>query len=962
MKKLIFSSLLLFFALHVSAQTHNFSAKPLTPVPASTAGLTSPKISLDGEWEFENHGKKAQIKVPGEWVMQGFNVAQGETAVYRKILNIPNTWYGQRIKLRFDGVSSHAVVKVNGKQVAVHEGSFVPFEADITEQLTKGANTLEVEVQSNTISDILACTSQYAVHTVGGILRHVTLFAVPQVNLADLTVTTTFDKNFRNATLGVKALLANQGTATANAIFNFRLVDKQGKTVFEKKTNQLAINANDKKLSLNNFTIAQPHQWNTDRPYLYTLITEVAVGGKMVEQHRQKVGFRQVSVTGNQMLVNGKAIKLRGVNRHSVHPLTGRSITDELELKDAKLFKEGNCNYIRSSHYPPTQEFLAAADSLGLFVEDESSLCWIQHHASRIWQLWNYQDEKFLPVMMAANLEKMQAAKNNPSVIIWSLGNESRWSPLWQKVLDAVKDLDPTRPTAFHDQCWGGFNNAGNKADVANYHYPGINGPNATDTMKRPVLFGEYAHITTYNRLSLAADPGMRASYGPPLVKMYDSMYVHKGNLGGAIWSGIDDTFHLPDGNLVGYGAWGPVDGWRRLKPEYWGMKKAYSPVVVSNWQKPEVRNGKLILNIENRYDFISLDAVKIMCKVDGKLQTITANIGARKKGKIEIPVGKNSNKVHISFYDPSGFLVNEELISLGIQMTPIEAANVALDVTENEMAYFVKQGSVSYTISKINGIIVNAMVNGVQVLAQGPVFSFVAMNSNDGGKPNVAGETYQNNIHPLKSYPLYTMYAKNFKLQKGANAITLSMDVAYTNGNGKMNYEFMANGKVKTSYEVTCDEANPYQYGMLFQLPKSFDNLSWKRNGEFSLYDDADIARAAGAAKLNAVWLPKSEYFGKPQAKLWKDDANEMGSNDFRSTKNQIVDVKLGNGKNEYLSIISNGKQASRSWLQDEKVQLLIADYSNNGSEPFYGTPFTEGRINTKGKTLKGNVTFRLK
>ncbi|WP_316848515.1 glycoside hydrolase family 2 TIM barrel-domain containing protein [Pedobacter psychrodurus] len=946
-------------ALQLLAQNSGIAAT-LSPIPSSLPNSNKPAISLNGDWKFAQSNKKGNIKVPGEWVMQGYTVNTGETAIYSREFSIPNAWTGNRIKLRFDGVSSHALVKVNGKKLAEHEGSFVPFEIDITDVLKTGNNVLEVEVQANTISDILACTSQYAVHTVGGILRNVTLFALPEVNLADLTVVTTLDKTYSNATLNLKALVNNQGQNAAAGQILYTLTDATGKSVTVVKTPIPAVSGQKSAVLNTDIPVKNAIKWNTDKPYLYTLTTSLIMDGKVTQTSTQKIGFRQVEVKANQVFVNGMPIKLRGVNRHSVHPLTGRSISDNLELKDAELFKQGNCNYIRTSHYPPSERFLAIADSIGLFVENESSLTWIQHGASPIWKLWNYKDEKFYPYMLAANIEKMQAGKNHASVIIWSLGNESYWSPLWDKVYREAKKLDPTRPISFHDQCWGGFNNGGNKVDIANYHYPGINGPAATDTMKRPTLFGEYAHLSTYNRRELITDPGVRASYGPVLVKMYDSMYVHKGNLGGAIWSGIDDTFHLPDGNIVGYGPWGPIDAWRRLKPEYWGMKKAYAPVVIKNVFQPSVKNGKLVLEIENRHDFISLKEVEINVKVDGVPIRLTSAIKAHGEGVLLVSVKETTKEVYISFKDPSGNVVNEELMVLKPVEEKINTNKVALSFTENEMAYFVVQGAVNYTINKITGVITGATNNGEKVLEQGPVFSVVPMNSEDGGKPNVAGETYQNNIYPIKNYPLYTIFANEIKVGQTADSITFNIKATYTNGEGNLTYTFSADGNTRVAYEVKTTLEKPYQYGMIFQLPKTFETLSWKRKGEFTVYAAEDIARDKGTAKLNAKWLPGVEEFGKPGARLWKDDANEMGSNDFRSTKQHILQAQLSDG-NKGIVIQSNGKQASRSWLQDEKIQLLVADYWNNGSEPFYGSPFTDGRINIKGKTLKGSVNFRL-
>ncbi|WP_316823820.1 glycoside hydrolase family 2 TIM barrel-domain containing protein [Pedobacter miscanthi] len=958
-KILLSFALLTATTLQLLAQSNGISST-LSLIPSTIQSTNKPAVSLNGEWKFAESTKKGNIKVPGEWVMQGYTVNTGETAIYTKTFSIPDNWKGNRIKLRFDGVSSHAVVSINDKKLAEHEGSFVPFEIDITDALKNGDNLLQVDVQANTISDILACTSQYAVHTVGGILRNVTLFALPEVNIADFTVVTTLDKNHQNATLNLKTLISNQGEKGTSGQMIYSLADANGKNVTVFKTAIPAISGLKPTLINTDIPVKNPIKWNTDKPYLYTLTTTLIIDGKTTESHHQKIGFRQVEVKGNQVFVNGMPVKLRGVNRHSVHPLTGRAISEDLELKDAELFKQANCNYIRTSHYPPSERFLAIADSIGLFVENESSLTWIQHGASPIWKLWDYKDEKFYPYMLAANIEKMQAGKNHASVIIWSLGNESYWSPLWDKVYREVKKLDPTRPISFHDQCWGGFNNGGNKVDIANYHYPGINGPAATDTMKRPTLFGEYAHVSTYNRRELLTDPGVRASYGPSLVKMYDSMYVHKGNLGGAIWSGIDDTFHLPDGNIVGYGPWGPIDAWRRLKPEYWGMKKAYAPVVIKNVFQPSIKNGKLVLQVENRHDFISLSEVTINAKVDGVPVKLTSAIKPHSEGLLQIPVQKGTKEVYISFKNPSGNIVNEELIVLKPTEEKISESKLALSFTENEMAYFVNQGEVNYTINKITGVISGATNKGIKVLEQGPVFGVVAMNSEDGGKPNVAGETYQNNIHPIKNYPLYTIFANAIKVDQSTDSITFNIKATYTNGDGNLTYIFFANGNTRVVYEVKTSLEKPYQYGMIFQLPKTFDELSWKRKGEFTVYAAEDIARNAGTAKLNARWLPAVEEFGKPAAKLWKDDANEMGSNDFRSTKQHIIQTRLSNGSHHIL-IQSNGKQASRTWLQDEKIQLLVADYWNNGSEPFYGSPFTDGRINVKGKTLKGSVDFRL-
>ena len=957
--KILFFVLMQAQCLFVYPQSNSidgFVIPRLSPKPLAVANVKQPQISLNGEWNFQinTSTERHTIKVPGEWEMQGFIVNEGETAIYTKELNIPADWNGKRIKLRFDGVSSHAIIKVNDIKLGEHEGSFVPFEVDVTGALNNHKNILQVEVQANTISDKLASTSQYAVHTIGGLLRDVVLFALPGTNISNNIAGTIFDKQYKDATLQITTSIANESNSNSSSALQYTLRDDNGKIIFRKKVTS-------KKIT--NIPVKQPQQWNPEHPYLYQLTTELLQNGKAIETIMQKIGFRQVEVKGNILLVNGMPVKLHGVCRHSIYPLTGRSVADSLDIKDAVLFREGNVNYIRTSHYPPSEAFLNACDSLGLFVESESSLCWIGHGASPIWKLWNYKDENFLAYMVAANVEKMVAQRNHPSIIIWSLGNESVWSSLWTTVNEVVKKLDASRPTTFHDQCWGGFNNAGSKADIAVYHYPGINGGAACDTMKRPVLFGEYAHISCYSRRELATDPGVRSDYGAPLVQMYDSMYHHSACLGGAIWAGIDDIFHMPDGRIVGYGPWGPLDAWRRQKPEYYGMKEAYSPIRVTHVELPSSNKNVMSLSVENRFDFTNTNDTRISYRINDVDKNISVNIAPHENGVINIPVDENAKNILVKFYDPQGFIVHVEKIMLKYD-EPVVRKDVAVSFTENDAAVTVKQGDVTYLISKLTGIILSAKKNDQLIIKQGPVFGIVPMNDEDGGKPNVAGETYQNNIYPLKNYPLYTLFTRNFLVQSRGDAVKISMDVVYNDGSrGKQFYLFSKDGIVTTEYEVQYkgEDTLPRQYGMMMQLPNDFDKLTWKRKGDFSIYPANDIARTEGVAMLNAKHIDGVEQWGVVPAADWKDDANDLGSNDFRSTKKNIYIASLNDKENNGVEIIADGSQSSRSWLQDEAIQLLIADYNNNGSEPFYSSPFTNGRINIKNKILKGKMVFRV-
>lgn len=931
----------------------------IAPRPMEVMGRVEPVVNLNGQWDFQiGSGRTGKIVVPSEWEMQGYRVQPGEKAKYSRSFDVPAAWDGQRIIIKFDAVSSYAEVFVNGQRIGSHEGGFVAFEMDVTEAAKVGKNDLRVEVQANTISDILSCVSQYAAHTVGGLLRKVTVFTLPSVHVADLNVETDFDAQFVQATLRLDAQIANRSGQQESAALRYTLLDHQGNKVVSKTTAKQQVATGGVTAIHVDIPSGKVKPWTAESPYLYELVTELIANGKTLQKNKQRIGFREVAIRGNELLVNGKPVKLKGVNRHAVHPLLGRASDPQLDRKDAALYLSGNLNYIRTSHYPPSEEFLEAADELGLYVESESALNWIMHHASPIWRHWDYKDPRFLPTMLQANIDNVWTNKKHPSVIFWSLGNESRWSELWATVNKTVKELDKTRPTSFHDQTWGGFNNAGSQADIANYHYPGINGPAATDTMKRPTLFGEYAHLSTYNRRELLTDPGVRDAFNAPMVTFFDSIYQHKGNLGGAIWSGIDDTFHLPDGRIVGYGPWGPVDGWRREKPEFYGIKKAYAPVRI----KAPVETAQGIeLSIENRYDFRSLKDVEFEVTVDDKRVPLQVAIAARSTGKVLLPGIKNYRSLQVRVIDSRGFEIERERFERTESKRVAQKAT-ALALVEDSAFIYVTQGEVAYTISKTYGTVTATKNDGTAIWTKGPSVAIVATNSEDGGKPNVAGETYQNNIYPIKHYPLYTLFANAVKARTFADSMVIDMDLTYQQGQGTQQFVFTKTGQVTVRYAMTYEqqEMAVYQYGLLSELPLTFDALSWERKGAFTDYPENHIGRNKGTARLNAVDLVDVEAFGVPKSSDWKDDANGLGSNDFRSTKSHILSVSLQNQTGAKVVVLSNSKQASRTWKQDARIQWLVADYTNNGSEPFYGTPHSYGRLKLKkGDTIKGQATF---
>lgn len=931
----------------------DFDVPVLSPVPFSVYGVRDPVLSLNGTWEFNpnsqvpNEFKK--IEVPGEWEMQGFKVEKGKSALYRKDFNIPDDWEGNCIKIRFDGISSCGKIKINGTEVGSHEGSFAAFEFDITGVAKPGKNFLEVEVQCGTISDILACTSQYAAHPVGGILRKVTLFTLPETNISDFTWNVKFDSQYLDAILTINAGIISDKPISMDTRLQFKLMDSDNQPVIpERYRFEVPAGENSGEASCI-LKIKSPEKWDPEHPNLYILVTSLVSDGRVLQVNRHKIGFRQVELRGNRLFVNNHPVKLRGVNRHEVHPLLGRSLTHELCRRDAELFREGNCNYIRTSHYPPSEEFLQACDELGLFVESEASLCWIQHGASPIWKEWNYLDTKYLTYMLRANYDNVLSGCQHPCVIIWSLGNESRWSPLWEKVNTEVKKLDPSRPTAFHDQCWGNFNNAGSRADIANYHYPNFNGPRECEKEKdRPTLFGEYMHVQCYARRELETDPGVRSdTWATTLRQMVDSVYSYSACLGGAIWSGIDDIFHLSEDKICGYGPWGPIDGWRRLKPEYTGMKKSYSPVKITNLRNIEPANGIIKLDLENRYNFTNLNELKITVKTGNQSIPFMADIAPLSKGSVTLDLSgaKYQDALLITFTDPRGFICHEEVITPGKVPVSIPAKiMVHPELSEDKTSYTIRSGKITYKINKNDGTLGCIFPNNGQVITQGGEIMMIPVNNDDGGASGIAGNNYTQDIQPLDYSPSEKLKINSLVAENRADGkvhITLSGEIE-NQFQGSREYIFNDDGLVDFSYDYTAltdfkGKNLLRQFGLLFTLPVSFDLLSWERKGLWTVYPDNDISRLKGFARA----LPKSlNYVEEPRkipAGEWKDNSNRLGTNDFRSTKDLINMASLKNDEGVEVIIHSDGSQSVRAWIDGDKTRFFVTGMNGPGSCHFF-------------------------
>ncbi|MGB8011869.1 MAG: glycoside hydrolase family 2 TIM barrel-domain containing protein [Terriglobales bacterium] len=440
------------------------SVSPKCTVQAGdlTPGLSLPDdnaaaLDLNGTWRFKpdpepeffqtsfSDSDWKDIKVPAHWMMEGFDSKSG-IGGYRRRLQIPASFRSRRIKLLFEGVYSGAEVWLNGKRVGSHEGGFAPFELDVTNVARIGGdNLLEVLVRENTLSSHLDDMSSYANFPLAGIFRQVRIFSVPEAHVRRFHVQTVFDAStqgasYKDATLTLDLSVENESSHEINgAPLVFSLKDPDGHLV------PLANDHLDVKLApwsrleqRMEFHVASPEHWEAEHPRLYTLTAKLSGAAGASEVVSRRVGFRQVEIRGTEFLINGVPVKLRGSGYFESDPLTGRTITPDRARSDLQMLKEANLDAFRTEVILPLEELYDDADELGFYVEAESPFCWVDESS----------DLRYLPTFVQRTAEILDRERSHPSIIIWSVGNESTSGPDFEAAHQFVKKQDLTRPAS----------------------------------------------------------------------------------------------------------------------------------------------------------------------------------------------------------------------------------------------------------------------------------------------------------------------------------------------------------------------------------------------------------------------------------------------------------------------------------------------------------------------------------
>ena len=709
--------------------------------------LDAPEYSPEGFFNSDfDVTKMDDITVPGNWQLQGYGKmhysdlwynfpinppyvpTENPTGIYKRTFFVEESYRDKKIIIRFCGVDSAYHLWINGKEVGYSKVARNESEFDITDLIRVGEEN-DVTVRVYQWSDGTYLEDQ-DMWWESGIFRDVELIGVPKDGINDYKVIADLDDEYKNGIFKVEAFLRT----TKEVNVTFELVDAGENTVFTK-----TVVAKEGKACIDE-VIADVNHWTAETPYLYKLFMTVEDDGQIVEVIPQNVGFRNIRLNGETFLVNGVAIKFKGVNRHDYSPQNGRVVSREEIEKDIILMKQFNINAIRTSHYPNSYYLYDLCDEYGMYLIAETDL---ECHGFELTgdYKWITDDSSWELAYVSRMTRMIERDKNHPAIIFWSLGNESAFGCNFRKMTDVAHEMDPTRLVHYE----GDFDVE--SADVYSTMYTWIENPKKPYLMKDIIEKSKKPHIHCEYCHAMGNGPGNLKDY-------QDLVYAHDKLQGGFVWEWFDhgiESFTESGEKYYRYGGdFGDdpsnkdfcIDGLimpdRTPSPGLYEYKKVIEPITTT---AVDIQKG--IINLLSRYDFANLDRFNLVYKVmedDVILQTgfmAVPSIEARANKDITLPYDLSSIKVkpgahyyvNISYQlreDTSYASSGHELATAQFELPLYKEGIVVrpegiLNVEKEHTTLHVKGANFSLDFNLVNGNLMNIVRDGMQVLSKGP-------------------------------------------------------------------------------------------------------------------------------------------------------------------------------------------------------------------------------------------------
>ncbi|WP_337098308.1 glycoside hydrolase family 2 TIM barrel-domain containing protein [Paenibacillus sp. YIM B09110] len=877
------------------------------------------RLLLNGKWKFAfatnaeariadfyeadyDHSGWDEIAVPGHWQLQGYDYPQYTNVTYPwhgnedvkapfapteynpvgsyvRSFIVPDNWQGKPVFISFQGVESAFYVWLNGELVGFSQDTFTPSEFDLTPYLNEGENKLAVEVYRWSDASWLEDQDFWRM---SGIFRDVYLYTTPDVHIYDFFVRTQLDEQYRDAELVIDAkLLDYYARDAANVTVEAVLYDAAGQPVLaEPLTVSISTIGEQLKEIQLGASLSNPLKWSAEQPNLYTLLlclkNEV---GELLEAVSCKVGFRSFELKDGLMVINGKRIMFKGVNRHEFNCDTGRSITEADMRKDIELMKLHNINSVRTSHYPNDSLWYKLCDEYGLYVIDETNL---ETHGS-----WTYGQQELLetvpgsrPEWTAAVLDRcntmFQRDKNHPSIVIWSLGNEAFGGDNFIKMHDYLRQVDPTRIVHYE----GVFHYRASEAasDIESQMYTSPEGVEryAQSNPKKPYILCEYSHA-------------MGNSCGG-LHLYWDVFERYPVLQGGFIWDWIDQSIRIVDadgtvkmqyggdfgesphdGNFCGNGL---IFADRTVSPKLQEVKKVYQNV---KFEAVDLAAGTI--KVTNRHLFNALDQYAFVwsvavdgCKVEEG--TVPAAVAPESQETItigyQLPILASASEqavltVQLLLKEDTVWATEGHEIAFEQFVLPAQAivrvgpAAEKPNVTLKETAELLTITGESFAASfnKANGSLAAYAWRGKERLrtALTPNFWRAYTDNDRGNKHHERCATWR------EAGAERSLIALEWEATGSIAIVRAKFSLPTTRESDlSIVYTVSGDGAIDVYEELTPGNSLPEipEIGIMFSLPAEFDQLSWYGNGPDETYWDRQtggkLGRYSGTVKDQLV------------------------------------------------------------------------------------------------------------
>lgn len=903
--------------------------------------------SLNGKWKFKwakdpserpkefykesyNVSKWDNIDVPKNWQLAGYGVPlyvnhkypfatkpprvmdvpqkkftsynhRNPVGSYRREFTIPEQWRGRQVFITFDGVNSAFYLWVNGQEVGYSQGSRTPAEFNITKYLKEGENTIAAEVYRYCIGSYLENQDFYRL---SGIYRDVYLWSVPELHIRDFTVVTELDEEYKNAELNISADIHSYKSKNNDCILEIELKDASGADVIDKIIKK-ATTKPKSDIEINIIqNITNPKKWTAETPNLYKLILTLKNSmGKIMEIVPCNAGFREVEVKKGQLLVNGKPILFKGVNRHEHDPATGHYVTRELMIKDIILMKKYNINAVRTSHYPFHPEWYDLCDEYGLYLCGEAN---VEDHGFEKISTWDAWKDLFLD----RTIRMVERDKNHASIVIWSLGNECRKGKNFTATAAWIQENDHTRPVQYDPA------KSIAQIDLSTPMYQSAqslkNRSKKMNTNSRPLIQCEYAH-------SMGNSTGNFQEY-------WDAYESSPHLQGGFIWDWVDQAINkeIPDQPGKYFWAYGGdhgdfpnnenfccnglVNPDRSIHPAIMEVKKVHQNVKVFP-ENLETGNFKVM----NKYFFQNINFLEAEWELiaDGKIIKKAAigkiDLEPQQSKIISIPVKSKelNNKEHFikfSFklaentpWAPKGHLIAWDQIAYPYQKKNInQEKGSKLEIKESAQSYIIKGNNFSIKIGKPSGVIEQYKFKGKDLIKTPLVPNlWRAMTDNDLAWRGKAGggksKTWQKAGPDRKVVSITSK-----KIDANTFEITAVMDMTEQVSKYKIVYTISGDGSVKLDAEFNHGANTPIvpRIGMQMTMPAEFKNFEWYGRGPHENYSDRKTGAEIG------IWKLKLEdmIFGyiRPQENGNRTDVRNVTISDNTGTALKVYGLPL--------------------------------------------------------------------